>query len=115
MHSPLFQILPLFSNKIQTLRKIFAVLPFPDKFFDFHPPKFLMTFFLVIDRKFRISPLFSNFHLIFPSSVHFPICFRKLTCFYMLYMYFVSPYFDHDAFMHHTMRVLDASESILNG
>jgi len=26
----------------------------------------------------------------------------------MLYMYFVSPYFDHDAFMHHTMHVLGA-------
>jgi len=26
----------------------------------------------------------------------------------MLYMYFVSPYFYHDAFMHHTMHVLDA-------
>ena len=24
-------------------------------------------------------------------------------------MFFVSPYFDHDAFMHHTMHVLDAS------
>jgi len=26
----------------------------------------------------------------------------------MLYVFFVSPYFDHDAFMHHTMHVLDA-------
>jgi len=23
-------------------------------------------------------------------------------------MYFVSPYFDHDAFMHHTMHILNA-------
>jgi len=25
-------------------------------------------------------------------------------------VYFPSPYFDHDAFMHHPMHVLDASE-----
>jgi len=25
----------------------------------------------------------------------------------MLFVYFVSPYFDHDEFMHHTMHVLD--------
>jgi len=28
--------------------------------------------------------------------------------FYILYVYFVSPYFYHDAFMHHAMHVLDA-------
>jgi len=26
----------------------------------------------------------------------------------MLYVFFVSPYFDHDAFMHHTMHALDS-------
>src|SRR6218665_3869371 len=29
----------------------------------------------------------------------------------MLFVYFVSPYFDHDAFMHHPMHVLDAPVS----
>jgi len=45
MHFPLFQISALFSKKIQTLREIFTNLPLPEKFLDFHPPKFLMTFF----------------------------------------------------------------------
>src|SRR6218665_2192893 len=45
MHFPLFQISPLFSKNFRTLRKIFTILPFPNKFLDFHPPKFLMTFF----------------------------------------------------------------------
>src|SRR6218665_3454466 len=39
---------------------------FKKKFLDFHPPKFLMTFFLVIDHKFRITPLFSLFQYISP-------------------------------------------------
>src|SRR6218665_1223527 len=60
MHFPLFQIFPLFSKKIRTLRKIFTILSFPEKCLDFHTPKFLMTFiffFLVIDHhKFRIFP-----------------------------------------------------------
>ena len=56
------------------------MLPFPGKFLDFHPPKFLMTF----------SPLF----------------YTNSPAFYILYVYFVSPYFDHNAFMH----VLDAPD-----
>ena len=47
---------PLFSKNVQTPRKIFTILLFPGKFLDFHPPKFLMTFFLVIDYKF--PPIF---------------------------------------------------------
>src|SRR6218665_3522627 len=59
MHFPLFRISPLFSKNSQTLWKIFKLLPFSEKFLDFHPPKFLMTFFLVIDHKFRL--LFTYF------------------------------------------------------
>ena len=46
------------------------ILPFPEKFLDFHPPKFLMTFF---SRRPQIlnSP-------IFPVAVHFPSVSRKL-------------------------------------
>ena len=36
--------------------------------------------------------------------------FVKLACFYMPYVFFISPCFDHDAFMHHTMHILDALE-----
>ena len=81
--------------------------------------------FLVIDHKFRISPLFSNFSFIFSASVHFPLfrehyyfpptssnfspLFQKFTCIlHALSCISFPPYFDHDAFMHHTMHVLDA-------
>src|SRR6218665_17639 len=56
MHSPLFQIFPYFlgPTNVQILSKIFKILPFPDKFLDFHPPKFLMTFFSL---SLSLSPL----------------------------------------------------------
>ena len=72
---------PLFSKKFQTLWKIFKILPFPEKSLDFHTSKFLMTFLLVIDRKFRVPPYFP----FFPVSVHFPPCFAKII---------ISPYFE---------------------
>src|SRR6218665_2535917 len=123
MHFPLcFRFPPIF----QKFSHSFKILPFPEKFMDFHPPKFLMTF-LVIDHKFRIP-------LIFPVSVHFPHVSRKLLFppplfrenyfllyfenfpsfrkIHMLFTCFMCisfpPYFDHDAFMHHPMHVLDA-------
>ena len=43
--SPLFQINPIFHKKFRTFWKILTILPFPEQFSDFHPPKFLMTFF----------------------------------------------------------------------
>jgi len=113
---------PLFSKKIQTLWKIVNILPFPEKFLDFHPSKFLMTLFI-----FSHWPQISNFLPIFlvSVSVHFPPVSRKLLfpsllwkmsplfyknspAFYILYVNFVSPCFDHDAFMHYPMHVLDA-------
>ena len=45
MHFPSVSDFLLFQKNFQTLWKIFQILPFPEKFFDFHPPKFLMTFF----------------------------------------------------------------------
>src|SRR6218665_474280 len=102
MHFSLFQISSLFSKKIQTLSKIFKILPFPEIFFDLHPLKFLMA-------SFSHRPQISNVPPIFPVSVHFPL-FREnyyfpTTCtlknfplfsksspaFYKLYVYFVSP------------------------
>ena len=65
------------SENFRTFWKILTILPFPEKFLDFRPPKFLMTFFLVIDHKFQIPP-------IFVVSVHFPPVSRKL---------FFPPYF----------------------
>src|SRR6218665_2721884 len=43
----------------------------PKTFFDFQPPKFLMTFFIVINHKFRIPPIFA-------MSIHFPPYFEKI-------------------------------------
>ena len=63
---PCFGFLPYFRKTSQTPWKIFPILPFPEKFLDFHPPKFLMTVFLVIDYKCWISPYF-------PVSLYFPL------------------------------------------
>src|SRR6218665_672165 len=121
MHFSPVSDFPLFSKKFQILRKIFKMLPFLEKFLAFHPPKFVMTFFLfflVIDYKFRISPLFSLFQYIsplFPENYYFPyfdkfspLFYTNSPAFNLLYVYFVSPYLYHDAFMHHPMHVLDA-------
>jgi len=103
---------PLFPKNFLTPWKISQILPFPEIFWDFQPPKFLMTFF-VIKHKFRI-PLFSVFKYISPyfdfftfppTFQNFPPVFRKFTCFYTLYVFFISSYFYHDAVMHHTMHV----------
>ena len=51
-----------------------------------------------------IFPYFGNF-VISPYFLKFPPDFVEFTCFLHT---FVSPWFDHDAFMHHTMHVLDA-------
>src|SRR6218665_2959367 len=77
MHFPPVSNFPLFLKNFRTFEKIVTILPFPETFLDFHPPKFLMTFFLVIDHKFRLPPIFA-------VSVHFPSVSRKL---------FFPPYF----------------------
>jgi len=56
--------LPPYFSKIFRLEN-FQNFTFPEKFFHFHLPKFLMTFF-------------SHRPQIFPVSVHFPPCFAKL-------------------------------------
>src|SRR6218665_3551289 len=92
---PLFQIFPIFLENFRTLRKIFTILPFPDKFLDFHPPQFLMTYF-------SHRPQISKFPPIFPVSIHLPpsvsrkllfppyfdkfsLCFRQI---HLLFTYF---------------------------
>ena len=77
MHSPLFQIYRYFSKNVQTLWKILKILPFPDNFLNFHPPKFLMTFlFLVIDHN-PYFPCFSTFPPCFAKIIISP-CFAKI-------------------------------------
>src|SRR6218665_2338547 len=116
MHSPLFQIFPQFPKNFRTFRKILKILPFPEKFLDFHPPTFFMTF-LSSTTNFEFPPYFRCFStfppcfakiILSPYFYKFPPCFRQI---HLLFIYFtcISPYFDHDAFMHHPMHVLDAS------
>src|SRR6218665_1929441 len=52
MHFPPISDFPYFRKIFGLWGKFFTILRFPKKFLDFHPPKFLMTCFLVIDHKF---------------------------------------------------------------
>ena len=93
MHFPLFQIPPIFEkiSDFRTLRNIFTILTFPDKFLDFHPSKFLMTFFFWSSTtNFEFSPYFPCFNtfppcfakiIIPPTLINFPPVLDKFTCF----------------------------------
>ena len=80
-----------------------------------YPPEAMMHFSL-----FQISLPFPNHFqtpwkmfpiLLFPPKI--PYDFVKFTCFLHTLCVFRFPtYFDHDAFMHHTMHVLDAHAQI---
>src|SRR6218665_476131 len=110
--------------------------PVSEKFLDFQKNVKNVTFSRKISRLssaeisddlfFSHRPQILNFPPIFAVSVHFPPVLQKLLfpptltnfplCFTQIHLlftyfawYFVSPYFYHDAFMHHPMHVLDAS------
>ena len=68
---PCFRFPPLFSKNLKILWKIWKILPFPEKISDFHPPKFLMTFF-------SHRPQILNFPPILPLLVHFPPWLAKI-------------------------------------
>src|SRR6218665_1652623 len=68
MHFPPVSDFPLFLTNLLIFWKMSKILPLPEKISHFHPPKFLTTFFLVIDsQKFIISPYFSKFPPCFPK------------------------------------------------
>jgi len=115
-----FRFSPYFRQIFFTFCKISKSLPFPEKISHFHPPKFLTTFF------FSHRPQILDFPPIFPVLVHSPSDSRKFIispllfkippCFpkiQQLFTYFtcIPPYFDHDAFMHHPMHILDAPDA----
>src|SRR6218665_3138158 len=112
MHFPLFQISPYFQNFFDIQWKILSILPFPGKNFRFSSAKISDFFYY----KLPYCPCFTAFppisqKILFPPKCTlklFPPVFFKFTCVYILYMYFVSPYFDHDAFMNHTIHILNA-------
>jgi len=68
---PCFRFLPYFRNIFRLWEFFFTILPFPETFLDFHPPKYFWWPVLVIDHKFTISPYF-------PCFSTFPPCFAKI-------------------------------------
>ena len=99
MHFPSVSDFPPFPKNFQTPWKISKTLPFPEKLFDFHPPKFLMTFF---SHQLQIS----NFPPIFGIAIHslcfdkiilspylykFPPCFRQIYVFFTYFLCFTFP------------------------
>src|SRR6218665_1364282 len=113
---PFFRFPPLFPKHFLTFSKISQISHFPEKIPHFYPPKFLTTFFSTTN--FAFPPIFHVLVHFPPDSRKFiisPLTFqnspfsKNSTAFYILYVYF-PPYFDHDAFMHHPMHVLDAPE-----
>ena len=118
MHFPPVSYFPLFPNKFSDSVKNLPNFTFSDQIFPFSFTKiFLMTLFSHWPQNFEF-PLFSLIFPTFPLFREIPhsILFKISLWFriiYVLFTYFMCfsfpPYFDHDAFMHHTMHVLDAS------
>jgi len=116
---PCFRFTPLFSKNFQTLKKIFTIFTIlPKNLFIFIRRNFWWPFFSDRSTKnFEFPPffLFQNISPLFRENYYFPPIFDKFPpCFtqiHLLFTYFACifpPYFDHDAFMHHPMHVLDA-------
>jgi len=87
MHFPL-----LFSKFLILRRKFSKFSPFP-KEFDFHPPKFLMAFFVVIlTKSFEFPPYFCCFSTFAPPSfgkiIIFPCLFKCPLWFCKIYVFF---------------------------
>ena len=117
--SPIFPVLVHFPPDSQKL----IIFPYFSKF----PPLLSKNFSIFIHQNFwglffSHRPQISNFPPIFPVLVHFPPCFAKIIifpllskispCFRKIHLlfacfsvYFVSSYFDHDAFMHHPIEL----------
>src|SRR6218665_1239422 len=110
MHFPLFQIPPLFPKKFLT--ENFIKFTFSREMFLFSSAKFFSHKPQISNSPyfhyFNTFPLFRQNYSFLPTFTNVPSVFGKFTCFYILYVFFVSPYFYHDAFMHHTKHVLDA-------
>ena len=99
--SPVSDFPPYFRKIFRLSGKCQKFLPFPEKISHFHPPKFLTTFFLVINHKFRISPCFACFtafpplireNLLFPPYFSkFPPCFPKIQQLFTYFTCIFSP------------------------
>jgi len=118
--SPPVSDFPPISEKFSDFLKNFNNLTFSRKISWLSAAKISDDLFLVIDHKFRISPLLSLFRYIFPPvsrKLFFPpyfnkfsLCFTQIHLLYTCFTCIFPPYFDHDAFKHHPMHVLDAPD-----
>src|SRR6218665_1036811 len=122
MHFPPVSNFPLFPKEFSDSVENFYNLTFSEKAFRFSFAKISYDHF---SRRLQICnfPLFSQFQYISPyfrifyfssTFANFPPDFVKFMCFCFLIhsVFFISPWFGHDAFMHHTMHVLDASGGV---
>ena len=117
MHFPSVSDFPPIFKKFSDCQKRYF---FPKNFLIFIRQNIWRPFLVISNFPppvFPVSVHFSPFPpvsrkiIISPNSKKFPPPFKKNSpAFYILYVYFVSPHFDHDASMHHTMHALDASE-----
>src|SRR6218665_2477190 len=94
-----------------------GVVPLRLKFcwcIEYHITPYSPDSFFTTNFQFLLFSLFHCFSPYFAKNIvsrileNVPLFSLNLRFFYLLHMYFVSPYFDHDAFMHHTMHVLHA-------
>src|SRR6218665_2506822 len=118
MHFPLFQISLLFPTNLSDSVENFPNLTFSRKISRFSSAKISDDLFLSHRLKILIPHLFSLFHyispyfakiIIPPTFANFLLSFREIYVFSTYFMCISFPsYFDHDAFLHHTMRVVDA-------
>jgi len=117
---PCFRFPPI-SEKFFRLRGKFPQIDLFPKMFRFSSAKIsadLLFIHWLMATNFEFPPCFRCFstfppyfeknYPFLPTFANILPWFRKFTCFDILYVFFVSPYFDYDAFMHHTMHVLDA-------
>jgi len=117
--SPVSDFPPIFDKFSDPLKICKNFYLFPKIFLIFIRQNFWWPFFSHRPQIYNF-PLFSLFQYISPpvsQKLLFPPYFEKFAplfsknspAFYILYVYFVSPHFDHDAFMHHPMHVLSVA------
>ena len=108
---------PPISEKFLRLRRKFSQFYLFRKILPFSSSKISDDFFCSSTTNVLFPPYFNSFSPFFsifkqnsfsPYFCKFLSWFRKISVFfYILSAIFFAPYYDHDAFMHHTMHVLD--------
>src|SRR6218665_854013 len=92
MHLPPVSDSPLLRKIFFLFLHFFTILPFPEKFLDFHPPSHrpqILNFPLFSLFQY-ISPLFRENYSFPPTFTIFPFCFRQI---HLLFTYFMFIFF----------------------